>query len=253
MLELALRYATRGWLVLPLKPGTKIPATAHGYKDATTDLATIEDHWRRDPAANIGIVTGHASGIVVLDIDRKHGVDGVQAAAALKLPPSLAVRTPSGGFHAYFRLLPHQDVGRVIRAAPGVDVLGNGGYVVAPGSRISGDEYRIVRDASLADCPSSLLRLAQARRAPERHPTPADSIGGLPTGSRNAGLASLAGRLRAAGLSGDEISAALLRANELRCDPPLHTREVLAIAASISRYPAGRLPTTGNRFLPPHT
>src|SRR5262245_28545135 len=90
MLDAALAYAHRGWSVLPVhtvtngqctcgnvtcaSPG-KHPRTAHGVKDATSDEATIRQWWSQWPKANIGIATGAISGLVVLDIDPRHGGD----------------------------------------------------------------------------------------------------------------------------------------------------------------------------------
>ncbi len=58
-------------------------------------------------------------------------------------------------------------------------------------------------------------------------------------GGRNSSLASLAGSLRRLGLSEDAMIAALTIHNEERCLPPLPKSEVIRIAASVSRYPAG--------------
>ena len=86
----ALEYASRGWPVFPVhvpagggcscgNPGCehvgKHPRTQHGLLDATTDEATIRQWWTDWPDANIGFATGAASGIVVLDIDPRHGGD----------------------------------------------------------------------------------------------------------------------------------------------------------------------------------
>ena len=67
MLEAALGYAAKGWRVFPLKPREKVPATAHGVKDATTDEATIRGWWGTWPDANVGYATGY--GVAVVDID----------------------------------------------------------------------------------------------------------------------------------------------------------------------------------------
>lgn len=58
LLTAALRYAERGLPVFPCKPGKKVPLTAHGFKDATTDPAVIKTWWKKHPKANIGVATG---------------------------------------------------------------------------------------------------------------------------------------------------------------------------------------------------
>src|SRR5262245_39025334 len=76
MLDAALDYAARGWAVLPLVPGGKIPSTAHGSKDATTDAVAIREWWTSRPDDNVGIATGSISGIAVLDVDTKNNKVG---------------------------------------------------------------------------------------------------------------------------------------------------------------------------------
>src|SRR5579859_4487703 len=70
-LSQAMAYARRGWPVFPCQPGAKMPATRHGFRDATTDPQQIRWWWDRQPAANVAIATG-APGPDVLDVD-KHG------------------------------------------------------------------------------------------------------------------------------------------------------------------------------------
>src|SRR5438128_8720192 len=77
--QAACDYATRGWAVLPCRG--KVPITPHGFKNATLDLAQIRLWWGQWPDANIGIATGTVSGLVVLDIDPRHG--GEESLAAL--------------------------------------------------------------------------------------------------------------------------------------------------------------------------
>ena len=82
-LRQALAYARRGWPVFPCQPGQKVPATKHGYKDATTDEQQITNWFGRDPDHNLAIATG-APGPDVLDID-VHGPAGNGYAALGRL------------------------------------------------------------------------------------------------------------------------------------------------------------------------
>ncbi len=178
LLRAALCYAARGWRVFPLRPGGKVPLTASGFHDATTDPASLRAWWARHERANIGVATGAASGLWVLDVDR-HGADGVAALAALEsargaLPATLLQQTPSGGHHRFFRagdgLAIRNSAGRI---APGIDVRGEGGYVaVAPSLGLAGTAYRWAERAdpaaALAAAPDWLVELARPEaRLPE--------------------------------------------------------------------------------------
>lgn len=144
-LEDALRYAARGWPVFPCQwqgPRRKSPLTRNGLTDATTDLAAIEAWWRKDPLALIGVPTGKPIGCVVLDIDRKNGVDGLATYGKLDcpiLPPVPTARTSSGGFHLYFERpsegLRNTNGSRGRGIGPGLDWRGDGGYVILPSAR----------------------------------------------------------------------------------------------------------------------
>ncbi|SCL12951.1 Bifunctional DNA primase/polymerase, N-terminal [Micromonospora nigra] len=129
----------------------------------------------RDPGpawpidSNVGVGC-RASGIVVLDLDRKNGVDGVAGFAGLldqqgcSWPVTFTVATPSGGQHLYFAAPP----GRVIVSTigvlgPGIDVRApgrlSGGYVVGPGSIVGDRPYLVDKDLRIAPLPDSLVRL----------------------------------------------------------------------------------------------
>jgi hypothetical protein len=110
-----------------------------GLTVATTDSAQVERWWRRWPDANVAIRTGAESGLVVLDVDPRHGGDATLAALVEdqgSLPPGRTVATGGGGMHLYFQHPGHKvsnDAGR--RLGEGLDVRGDGGYVLAPPSR----------------------------------------------------------------------------------------------------------------------
>ncbi len=138
----AAALAASGVPIFPCVPGGKQPLTSRGFHDAIADPIRVREWWRRTPEANIGLPTGAVSGVVVVDVDVHAAGTGYPAferarAAGLVDAWGLLVRTPSGGLHAYF---PHQP-GREQRSwqIPGqhVDFRGDGGYIVAPPSRIA--------------------------------------------------------------------------------------------------------------------
>jgi Bifunctional DNA primase/polymerase, N-terminal len=139
LLKAALSYARRGIPVFPCEPGGKRPLTYNGFWDATTDARRIRAWWHRWPAANVGIPTGERSGLLVLDVDPRDG--GPESLAALErktgpLPRTARARTGGGGVHVFFRYPAEQEVRNSAgRPGPGLDVRGEGGYVVVPPSR----------------------------------------------------------------------------------------------------------------------
>lgn len=164
-LTAAISYASRGWRVLLLwggrngacdcPSGSACPnsmkhpfheACPNGCHSATTDAAILTDWLTRWPACNIGIATGQESGAWCLDVDPRHGGDATLELLEAKhgpLPTSLRARTGSGGAHILFR---HPGDGRLSnssgRLGAGLDVRGDGGYIVAaPSSHASGGTY----------------------------------------------------------------------------------------------------------------
>jgi len=134
ILQEALAYSRRGWAVFPLRPKTKKPATKHGFKDASTDADAIRKWWTRNPDYNVAIATGAVSGLFVLDIDPRHGGDATWADLVEEYGPpprTPTVRTGGGGTHYLFRHPGEFVASRQNALGPGVDVKGDGGYVVA--------------------------------------------------------------------------------------------------------------------------
>lgn len=150
----ALTYAARGWAVLPIRAGGKIPLTQHGVKDASTSELVIRGWWRQWPTANVGIATGSVSGIVVLDVDPRAGGDG--SLATLPAIETRSARTGGGGRHFLFSASPGPRRGR-IGWRSGLDIKGDGGYIVAPPStHASGGVYEWDTDCDLAAEPDWL-------------------------------------------------------------------------------------------------
>ena len=157
--EAALWYAEHGWPVVPLhscedgacscqrsgcgSPG-KHPRTRHGLKDASTSPEAVAAWWQMWPTANVGVVTGAASGVVVLDIDPRHAGEASLVEMVRhygELPETVEALTGGGGRHLIFAH-PGGEVPNRANIRPGIDVRGDGGYiVVAPSVHVSGRPY----------------------------------------------------------------------------------------------------------------
>lgn len=252
--EHALAYARRGIPVFRLRARTKEPFHgSRGFYDATTDPDTIRRWWTATPTANIGLPTGRASGIMVLDVDTdKGGADSLTALEAEhgKLPATWTVKTGGDNYQLYLKA-PDENI-RISagKLGPGLDIRCDGGYVVAPPSiHPSGDRYTVHTRAPMVEPPSWLLALLKDDPKPagettvntqSNQPISADLDGDpIPDGKRNEELTRIAGRLRARGAGDGELPEMLERINATRCNPPLPEREVQRIARSAMRWPVG--------------
>jgi len=177
----ALAYAARGWHVFPCKPD-KAPYTSRGVYDATTDAATIRRWWSQWPAAAIGLACG-ASGLFVIDCDVKNGIDGIEAFEALGIAHTGALhsRTPSGGLHIVFRANGAHLGNSAGKLAPGVDTRGEGGYIIAPPSNVTGGAYTALDDwqSDPSPIPAALVALLKPRQQKKRAPAPGSNGRGL--------------------------------------------------------------------------
>ena len=185
-LSAALTYAAdRGWASFPAPRGEKKShksAKRNGGRrwGATNDPTEIRRDFARWPLANVGIPTGAENGIWVLEADtpQGHEVDGIASLRQLEaqygpLPDTLRAVSPSGSLHWYFKWPVGNDIrNSASKIAPGIDVRGEGGMVLAPPSVKEGvGAYSWVSNVPIVDAPDWLVALAVAATAAPRDKT----------------------------------------------------------------------------------
>ncbi len=261
LIEILTSYVERGWPVFPIKSGDKKPLTEHGFKDASTVPAQINKWMKKYPNANWAIATGSTSGVFVVDADLKTGGRTAWVALCNEHDPitTLVAQSGGGGLHYYFK---YPNSGRKIKSgtgvlAPGIDIKGDGGYIIVPPSITQAPYIFDVppTKVEVADAPEWLLegldghapkpkpkqknkaKPVQQEAKKSRYKGLPDSI---PEGSRNSAFTSYAGRLRYDNINENDIWEALLEANTQRAHPPLDEVELKRIFDSVMKYPPGK-------------
>lgn len=240
LLRAALRYAKRGWAVFPLNG--KKPYERGGFHLASTDRKQIKQWWKRWPNANIGIACDSQRGPIVIDID---GPSGYVLRESLNLPPTREARSRKGRSHLYYEpLLDGVSIPRLIRPFKDkkgnkieLDVLGDGGYVIAPPSihPDTGRPYKWTNGIRPVRMPNEILQLLQQSKKSKKNAAPLPEVIG--SGERNSLLTSLAGSMRRRNAGFDAILAALREENATRVVPPLDDKELAEIAEHVTKYP----------------
>lgn len=178
----ACTYAEDGWPVFPVLLGndaTKKPLTKWRLGDArqraSVEPTRVQEWWRQHPEAGIGVETGNASGLFVLDVDGEAGEESLAALTAEHgpLPETLVAVTPRGGKHYLFSFPGGKTAAGQL--GEGLDTRGDGGMFIAPPSaRPDGAAYAWVDDGvQPAPAPAWLLALCDASR-PDAAPTATD-------------------------------------------------------------------------------
>ena len=250
-LDAAIKYATKyGFAVFPVVAHTKRPITPHGCKDAKKDVGAIKARWKRHPDASIGIATGSISQLIVIDedVDPNTGLDGTDSIRTWErnhaaLPETARAITGRGGVHLYYHYA-GSDIKNSTGLLEGVDVRGEGGYVVAPPStHPNGTEYAWEDDpddigiVELNDTVRELLDPKKKQGDSEEFTLP-DKI---QSGSRNDTLFRLACSLQAQGLPDTAILVSVQSVNAERCDVPVPEEELETLVNSALRYEKGQL------------
>lgn len=231
----------------------------HGHLDATTNRKKIRAFWTRWPNANIGIACDDQHGPIVIDVDTpnkaKRERNGNELLDELAMPETREAVSRKGRRHLYFDPpLENTTIGRIIRLTRNgekyaLDVLGSGGYVVAPPSihPETGKRYKWTRRARIRPLPESILHTIDEHKTGNgTRPRAAPKLPKIISeGERDKLLTSLAGTMRRRGASEEAILEALRVENDTRVDPPLPDKDLRRIAKSIARKPPAG---TGEHF-----
>lgn len=261
----ALDLARRGFKVFPLRAGMKLPRTPDWQLQATSDEAQVMEMWSgvdgEPQNFNIGIST---RGYLVVDADVKDGREGIAICELLGLElDTFVVQSPSGGRHYYYST--DTPIGNSAqKIGDGVDVRGDGGFVVGPGSildpvyaenrGVSG-RYTILADNQIKDAPTFLKSSAGKRRErAEVFPNtglddPSDIAAGRvwleshpPAIEGEAGdlhTFKTAASLRQRGLSPNVIFGLMWDHWNERCEPPWEMEDLQAKIASAFKSASG--------------
>jgi hypothetical protein len=245
--RVALDYLARGWSVVVVQPRGKRPIVRwQPFQQHPPSEEKLRAWLARHPDANLAIVTGEVSGLVVLDVDPRHG--GIASLERWerdhgRLPPTVESQTGGGGRHLYFAH-PGRELRNRVGLAPGLDLRGDGGVIVAPPSiHPSGGCYRWIPGHSPdemdpAPLPRWLLAIArgEAGASGDSNPGwPQRVVESVVEGGRNDAVASFTGHLLWHGLDPGVARELMLCWNRAHCRPPLSDEEVVRTVESITR------------------
>lgn len=254
ILDAALEYAEAGYAVIPVRRSDKSPYTANGLTAATTNPAAIRQWWEWWPEANVAIVCGRVSGnLFAIDIDikpekGKHGDEELLKWQAEHgdFPNTVTQRTGSGGLHKFFR---HPDIAlykNVVDAIPGVDIRGDGAYVVvAPSVYEDGRIYEwegpsLLDTIEVADANTSVIELLELNKkgaALKQQDTDKPfTVKNAKSGNRNQTIFRFASGDCGRGVPYDICLDEARKINERYCDPPLDDSEVVKTVQSAYKY-----------------
>jgi putative DNA primase/helicase len=240
----AIKLTEMGWRVFPVRPQGKVPLVPHWPKLASKEKSQLLEWWQKWPNANVGLCTG--GGLVVIDIDPKNGGDISALPIERKEHETPTVLTGGGGVHLYYKSNGKNYTNARGGLPPGIDIRGEGGFVVAPPSNhASGKSYLWECGfepwaVPLLPLPAGIGQLLPNGNWSAQPAAPSQDVRAvISIGERNQKLTSIAGALRRQGFSKEQILEQLFVINERDLQEPLEAQEVAQIAESMSRYPQG--------------
>jgi hypothetical protein len=240
VLRTALSLAHKGMAVFPCQPRDKPPATQRGCLDATTDAEIIRRWWCERPDCNVAVATGKPSGVFVIDIDDAEAELRKLELEHGELPATVEVVTARGR-HLWFKMPDAPVRNSASKIAPGVDVRGTGGYVLAPPSiHPSGRPYAWSVDShnKLAAAPEWLLAKITGTKGNGQATPPSEwrtlVAAGVGEGQRDCTVTKLTGYLLRRYVDPLVVLELAQMFNAARCSPPLPAEDVERIVNSIA-------------------
>lgn len=222
----------KGWSVIPVGRNKKPIIEWKRFQTARAIRDEVISWFEKNPHFGLGVVTGQVSGIVVVDIDPRHGGSDKDFEGII----TIKSQTGGGGWHYYFRY--EKGIENKAGIREGVDIRGEGGYVVVPPSgHESGKNYEWInnpKDAPILPLPDFVKKWI-SRTSSKTEDKATEIIKGVPEGQRNDSAASMAGKLlvRFPPENWESEAWPLLQAWNQTCIPPLAGDELRSVFDSI--------------------
>lgn len=239
ILSRAMDYVERNsWSVIPLRPKSKVPVLGQwaAYQESLPTLEELRRWFADGTQYNLAIVTGKVSNLVVVDLD---GREGLAEAARHGLTSSVSVSTGRGK-HLYFKM-PKEGLSNAVKAFPGIDLRGEGGYCVAPPSvHELGRCYTWLNynPMLLPELPTWLIKLSTKDVSSNTPGWIGETLASLRPGFRDDPITSIVGRLHRDGWTAGDIKALLSPHPEVRAHG---LNELDRIVSSVTRYSAPKI------------
>lgn len=239
MLDHALNYAQEHFKIFPLKVNSKSEQILNSWEnEATEDLHQVESWWSDHPDANIGVKTGEGFIVIVVNNSIDRNGKEVMEPYIEKFPKTRIVRTPNDDWHFYYDV--DKDIPCQISIYEGIDIQGEGGYVVGAGSQIDDKKYYISLDTPIAKANDAVYEFINEK---SNHTKQLKDFEKIYKGKRNDYLLKIACFLQQKGLTDKAIEVCIQKENEQRCVPILETDEVHKICESALSYNKGFIQT----------
>jgi hypothetical protein len=263
MLNAARKYLELGYSVIPIRPKAKEPLIK--WSEYTQRYATEKEisQWFESDENNVGIVTGKLSGLLVLDVDGKEGLESLQKISL----SSNTIAATGKGKQLFYQPPTGMQISNSVRFLPGLDLRSEGGYVVAaPSIHPNGKRYLWLngplKSSQLPPFPDVLANIVKEKNSSQTYSEKAkpegwvaEALKNLKEGNRDDTFASVVGKLHYQGMDKASIWTLLLP-HARACG--YTEQELNKTIQSVSRYSTG-LPATEmggsniEQFLADHT